>query len=88
MVGDHLPVVGRVVRGDEHAVVGGEGLGRELDAGHPQVVLAHLVRGGDVGVVVVDVGAEVAEPFDQLEAGALADVVDVGLVGQSQEQDA
>src|SRR6476660_4381527 len=80
-VGDDVgPVVGGVVGGDDDAVVLGELGGGELDGAHLQVVVAHLGGGGDVGVVVVDGGAQVLELLDDLEGRAFADVVDVGLV--------
>lgn len=88
VVCDELIVVGGVMRGDEDGVVAGEGLGGEFDGLEAEVaVAAHFVRAWDVGVVVVDVGAELSESLDELEAGGLADVVDVGLVGEAEDED-
>ena len=41
-----------------------------------------------VGVVVVDLGARRLEQLDQREGRGLADVLDVRLVGDANEQDA
>ena len=48
---------------------------------------AHAWRYRDVGVVVGDVGAAFEEEVDDLEGGAFAGVVDVGLVGEAEDED-
>ena len=50
-------------------------------------MVPHLVRRRHVRVVVIDLGPEVLELLDQLEARALADVVDVRLVRQPKHED-
>jgi hypothetical protein len=48
--------------------------------------VALLVGGGDVGIVVVDFCAEVLQLFDELEAGAFADVVYVRFIGEAEDE--
>ena len=86
MIRDHLPVIGRVMRRDEDAVVAFQRRRRQLDAVHLQVVVPHLVRLRHVRIVVIDVCAEFLELFDQLEAGAFAHIIDIRLIRQAQHE--
>ena len=87
VVGDFLPVVGGMVRRDDDAIVFAERFGREGDAFHLQVMAPHAVGTRDEGVVVIDVGTHFFELFDQLERGAFAHIINVGLVGEAEHQD-
>src|SRR5581483_11418207 len=44
-------------------------------------------EGGDVGVVVGEVGAVVFEDFDDFQGGGFADVTDAGFVGDAEDED-
>ena len=85
LLDDGWVVVAGVVGDDEDGVVLAEVV--ERSAGHVEVVVAAVAHGGEVGVVVGDDGALVAQQFDDGERGRLAQVVDVALVGQAQDQD-
>ena len=71
-------VVDRRVRGDDHDAVVAFGLERHG---------AQAVELGHVRVVVGDVGAGVPEQLDDLLGRRLADVVDVGLVRDAEDED-
>lgn len=77
-----------VVGDDEGGVEGGHGFGGEGDGAEVEAVLAHLGEAGDVGVVVGDLGAALVEEADDLGGGGFADVVDVGLIGDAEDEDA
>ena len=86
--GDPGPVVRRMVGDDQHAVARRQVLLGQLPAGHPQVgVVSHRRQRGDVRVVVLDLGPLVQQQLHQLEAGRLARVVNVLLVGHAQQSD-
>src|SRR2546422_688953 len=86
---DRGVVVAAVVSGNHHAVVAGQHLGRQLDRAHPRVVVvAHLVQLREVGIVVLHLGAALAQQLHDLQRGRFPQVVHVLLVGHAQHQDA
>jgi len=85
LVDDGFVVVGGVVGDDDYGIVVSE-VG-ERGVGHVEVVVAAATDGGKVGVVVGDDGALVSEEFDDGEGRRLAEVVDVALVGEAEDED-
>ena len=88
VVGDHLPVVRRVVRRDQRrsrTPSASPAISSTLFICRSWCRILCVAR--HVRVVVVDLGAELLELLDQLEARALAHVVDVRLVRQAQDED-
>ena len=83
-------VGGAVVGGDDDGVLLADGfLAPGLGGGSlPAGVLAGGADEGDVGVVVGDGGAEGGEAVEEFEGGGFAHVVDVGFVGEAEEEDA
>ena len=67
VLGDVAHVVGLVGGCDQDAVVGLEHRRRQVFADHFEIVLAQLVRLGDVRVVVVHLGAALAKQLDKLD---------------------
>lgn len=82
-------VVSGMVGGDDDEVLSGEVFGGPCEgfAACPVHVLAGGTDDGNVGVVEVDGGAESLESIHELEGGGFAHVVDVGLVGEAEQQD-
>ena len=54
---------------------------------HVEVVVAAAAHGGEERIVIGDDGALGAEQLDDGERGRLAEVVDVALVGEAEDQD-
>jgi hypothetical protein len=86
---DELVVHVGMVGDKEDGVLGGEGLGVQGDGAKAAIVgvAAGEADLGDVRVVVSDFGAEVVEKVHDFEGGAFAGVVNVLLVGDSEEED-
>ena len=59
----------------------------ERSAGHIQFVVASAAYSGEVRIVVGDDSAFVAQQLEDGQRRRLAQVVDVALVGQAQDQD-
>ena len=70
---------------DEDRVVLAEIL--ERGVGHVQVVVAAAAHCCEIGIVVEDDGAFLAEQLDDGEGRRFAQIVDVALVGQSENKD-
>ncbi len=85
LLGDRDPVIDAVIGDDCDAI--GRGYGRvEIGLGaEAHAVVAEL---RDVGIVIADVGALVLEQLDDVKRGRLADVVDILLVGDPEQEDA
>ena len=62
VVGDHLPIVGVVVRYDDNAIVFLQGFETERDASKAEIVATHLGRSRDVRIVVGDLRAQTRQP--------------------------
>src|ERR1043166_7388151 len=67
---DHRIVVSGVVGGDDDRVVTPQVRRSQRDALHSQIVLAALVRLGDVRIVVIYLGSAVSQEVDQLDTWA------------------
>ena len=74
-----------MVGDDDNGVVLAEIVQRRV--GHVERVVAAVADGGEVGIVVGDDCALLAKQFDDGERRRLAQVVDVALVGQAEDQD-
>jgi len=85
---DVLIVVGAMVGRDQHAVLLPQDVGCQRCALHPDRIVPHRRQERDVRVVVRDDGRSALEEFDDLERRALPAVVDVGLVGDAQDEHA
>src|SRR5262244_404796 len=83
-LGDAHVVEARVAGENEHAVGRGQSVGGGLDGGQ-LVPLDGELRSERIGIA--DVRALLHEVLDDLEGGRLADVVDIGLVGDAQHED-
>ena len=90
VVGDGLEIESGVVGGDDDGVLGGEGFRVEGQGGGagPVHVLASRADDGDMRIVVGDSGAEFLEAIHEREGWRFTHVVDVGLVGETEQQDA
>src|SRR5579872_1889775 len=87
-VNDLGVVVAGVVGGNDDAIVTGDGLRVERHRLHVLVVIvAHLVKLREVGIVVVEFGAALLEQLHDLQRGRLAKVIDVFLVGDAEDED-
>ena len=71
------------VRGDDRGHVGA----RRAPSASSTELEPELGELGDVGVVVGDLAAELAQQADDLQRRRLADVADPGLVGDAEDQD-
>src|SRR5215471_2428780 len=83
-LGDACVVEARVAGENEHAVGRGQSVRGGLDRGQ-LVPLEGDLRSERIGIA--EVRALLHEVLDDLESGRLADVVDVGLVGDAQHED-
>lgn len=79
VVEHRTPIERVMIRDDQYSIELTYRFGRRVDAGHPQVVAADLGRLGNVGVAVVDLCAELAELFNDLEAGLSRRSLTLGL---------
>ncbi len=79
-----LVVVRGVVGNNHHGVILSQVVERRV--GHVQIVLAATAHGGEIGVVVGNDSAFIAQQLDDGEGRRLAQVVDIALVGQAEHQ--
>jgi hypothetical protein len=82
---DGAVVVGGMVCDDDDCVVLAEIV--EGRVGHIEGVVPAVTNGGEIRVVVGDDGAFFAEEFDDGERGGLAQIVNVALVGEAEDED-
>ena len=74
-----------MVGDDNYGVVLAEVVEGSID--HVEVVVAAVADLGEEGIVVGDDGALLAEQLDNGERGRFAEVVDVALVGEAEDED-
>ena len=85
---DKLVVEIRVIRQKHHAVIAGEGFGRELHRFQIEAMLAHPWEDRNIRIRIVENGAARAQDLHDEHGGGLAHVVNVALVGNAERQDA
>ena len=83
MLGNPLKVVRRVIGNDDHAVLRGEKLLRQVLAFEPDLVVAHGGQHGNMGVAIRDECAATLKQLHDFKRGRLARVVDVLLVSDA-----
>ncbi len=87
-VDDRRVVVAGVIGGDDDAIVAADGLRVERHRLHVLVVVvAHLVKLREVGIVVVEFRAALLQQLHDFQRGRLAEVIDVFFVGDAEDQD-
>ncbi len=79
-------VIAGVVSDDEDGVVLAKVIQR--GAGHVQIVMPASAHGGEEWVVVADLGAGLAKQLDDGERRGFAEVIDIALVGEAEDEDA
>src|SRR3954468_1465275 len=84
-----VAVLERVVRGrDDDRVVSGEGIRIHRDGAQAEVVTARPVRRREVRIAVVDLRSGLEQQLEDLVRRRLTVVVDIGLVGKPEDENA
>jgi hypothetical protein len=76
-----------VIGHDQHSIRGRDGLLGQGDRAQLVLVLSHPWEHRHVRIVVRNLGAAILQQRDDLGGGGFAAVVDVGLVGQADDED-
>jgi hypothetical protein len=80
-------IVAGVIRGDDYAVVGREGLRGDGHGLHFFVVImSHFVQLREVRVVIVEIHATLLEQFHDFQCGRFAQIVDVFFVRDTEDE--